>query len=97
MSATNSTTTHTAHCGPGACPICDEIERGNLIIVDNATSVPLLLIDDRIGCLVATLVQAATNIECSQLYDPNQESEFEKWNRLKSQKNFRKMMKKGKL
>lgn len=75
MSTTNSTT-HTAHCATGACPICNE-ENGNIIIVDNAYS--------------------ATNIECSQVYDPFQESEFEKWNRLKSQKNFRKMMKKGKL
>lgn len=84
----------------GECPICEEIKNGTIIVVDNADPVPVLSIDDRLGCTVELLLWAAetaTNIECSQVYDPNQESEFEKWNRLKSQKNFRKMMKKGKL
>ena len=84
----------------GALTICEESKKRNIIVVDNADSFPCLLIDDRLGCTVELLLRAAetaTNIECSQVYDPNQESEFEKWNRLKSQKNFRKMMKKGKL
>ena len=84
----------------GACSICEESKKRNIIVVDNADPTPLLSIDDRLGCTVELLLRvavSATNIECSQVYDPNQESEFEKWNRLKSQKNFRKMMKKGKL
>jgi len=84
----------------GARPNCEENKNGTIIVVDNADSFPCLLIDDRLGCTVELLLRvadSATNIECSQVYDPNQESEFEKWNRLKSQKNFRKMMKKGKL